>query len=91
MWLSTIGLLLLVAAGFFLAEAMRKSPGWPPLGWPTRFVTIFLIFLILATGALEGLGLGGLFERMLALTAAAGVAALAVVLLWRTSRGQTGS
>jgi len=89
MWLSTIGLLLLVAAGFFLAEAMRKSPGWAPLAWPTRVVTIFMILLILATGALEGVGLGGLFERLLALTAAGGVAALAVVLLRRTSRVQS--
>jgi hypothetical protein len=89
MWLSTIGLLLLVAAGFFLAEAMRRSPGWAPLVWPTRVVTIFMILLILATGALEGVGLGGLFERLLALTAAGGVAALAVVLLRRTSRVQS--
>lgn len=82
-WLSTIGLLLLVAAGFFLAQAMRKVPGWEPLAWPTRFVTIGLVLLILATGALEGIGLGGLFERLLAFTAAAGVAGLALAVMRR--------
>jgi hypothetical protein len=78
--LSTVGLVLLIAAGFFLAAAMRRLPTWSRLAWPTRIVTTYLIMLILATG-LGGQHLGGLFERLLAFTAATAVAFLGVAVL----------
>jgi Protein of unknown function (DUF998) len=75
--LSTAGLLILVATGFVLAAAMRRSPAWSSWVWPTRWATIVIIVLLVITGAASA-GLGGLFERLLAAAAAGGVAALAV-------------
>jgi uncharacterized protein DUF998 len=75
--LSTAGLLILVATGFVLAAAMRRSPAWSLWAWPTRWATIVIIVLLVVTGAASA-GLGGLFERLLAAAAAGGVAALAV-------------
>ena len=75
--LSTAGLLILVATGFVLAAAMRRSPAWTSWAWPTRWATIVIIVLLVVTGAASA-GLGGLFERLLAAAAAGGVAALAV-------------
>jgi hypothetical protein len=74
--LSTAGLLILVATGFVLAAAMRRSPAWSSWAWPTRWATIVIIVLLVVTGAASA-GLGGLFERLLAAAAAGGVAALA--------------
>jgi hypothetical protein len=74
---STAGLLILVATGFVLAAAMRRSPAWSSWAWPTRWATIVIIVLLVVTGAASA-GLGGLFERLLAAAAAGGVAALAV-------------
>ncbi|HEU4907811.1 MAG TPA: DUF998 domain-containing protein [Propionibacteriaceae bacterium] len=75
--LSTAGLLILVATGFVLAAAMRRSPAWSSWAWPTRWATIAIIVLLVVAGA-ELAGLGGLFQRLLAAAAAGGVAALAV-------------
>jgi hypothetical protein len=74
--LSSIGLVLLVTSGFFLAAAMRRLPGWRVWARPVRWASIVLIVLILATVLVPHLG--GLFERLLAVAGAAGVAALAV-------------
>jgi hypothetical protein len=82
--LSTVGLFLLVAAGFFLAVAARRVDGWAGWAWPIRWVTITVLVLILATGFLGVLGIGGLLERLLAFVGAAGIAALAVGVLRRT-------
>ena len=76
--LSTVGLLCFVAAGFFIAAAMRRDPSWQRWVWPTRWVTIVIVVLLVATGFLGVLGIEGLLERMLAATGAAGIAALAV-------------
>jgi len=76
--LSTVGLLCFVAAGFFIAAAMRREPSWRRWVWPTRWVTIVIVVLLLATGFLGVLGIEGLLERMLAATGAAGITALAV-------------
>ncbi len=81
--LSTIGVLLFVAAGFFLASAMKRTPGWHGWAWPARWVMILIIVLYIATGVLGAVGLSGLFERLLAATGAAGVALLAVGVLQR--------
>jgi hypothetical protein len=75
--LSTAGLLL-VAAGFFLAAAMRRIPAWRPRARLATWSSVVLIVLLLATGLLGGLGLSGLAERLLAGFAAAAVGLLAV-------------
>jgi cytochrome c oxidase subunit IV len=82
--LSTVGLFLLVAAGFFLAAAARKVDGWTGWAWPIRWATIVILVLILATGFLGVFDIGGLLERLLALAGAAGIAALAVGVLRQT-------
>ncbi len=76
--LSTVGLVCFVAAGFFIAAAMRRDPSWQRWVWPTRWATIVILVLLLATGFLGVLGIEGLLERVLAATGAAGIAALAV-------------
>ncbi len=83
--LSTIGLVALVAAGFVLASAMRRTPGWSGTAVPTRVVAVVLLALLLATWGLD-LGVGGLLERLLALVAALGVARLARAVLHRPRR-----
>ena len=79
--LSTVGLLLFVAAGFFLASAMKRVPGWGRWAWPTRWVTILFLALLVATGLTSAVGLGGLFQRLLAAAGAAGIALLAAGVL----------
>jgi hypothetical protein len=74
--LSSIGLVLLVAAGFFLAAAMRRLSRWRAWVRPVRGASLLLIVLILATVLVPDVG--GLLERLLAAAGAAGVAALAV-------------
>jgi Protein of unknown function (DUF998) len=86
--LSTVGLLALVAAGFVLASAMRRTPGWTGAVVPTRVLTIVLAVLLLATAFLGALGVGGLLERLLALVAALGVALLAWSVLRGPDRGR---
>ena len=83
MILSTAGLLLLVAAGFFLAAAMRRVPAWRPRARVATWAAMVLIVLLLATGVLGGVGLSGLAERLLAAFAAAAVGLLAVGVLRR--------
>jgi hypothetical membrane protein len=80
--LSTIGLLLLVAAAFLLASAMSRVPVWRSAARPTRIVAVVLIVLLLGTVFVPGAG--GLLERLLAAAAAAGVALLAWAVLRRT-------
>ena len=82
--LSTVGIVLLVAAAFFLAAAMRRLGGWRPLARRTRLWAVVLIVLLLATGLLPGAE--GLAKRLFAAAAAAGVAALALAVLRRAGR-----
>jgi DNA-binding transcriptional regulator of glucitol operon len=84
--LSNLGVLSLVVSGFFLAAAMKRLPDWSSWAWPTRLVTIALIVVGLLDGALAGADLGGFCERLIALTGAAGITALAVGVLRRTPR-----
>ncbi|HEV2373300.1 MAG TPA: hypothetical protein VGS19_14145 [Streptosporangiaceae bacterium] len=83
--LSTAGVVALVGAGGFLAAAMASLPEWR--GWvrPTRQATGVILVLLAADGLSGSAGLSGLFERMLALAAAASVAALGVG-VWRHTR-----
>jgi len=82
--LSTLGVPLFVAAGFFLASAMHRTPGWHDWVRPTRGLMGLVIVLYVATGVLGTAGLSGLFERLLAATGAAGVALLAAGVLQRS-------
>ena len=85
--LSTAGLTLFVAAGFFLSAAMGLAPGWKAWSRPTMWVTIVVLTLFILTVALGSVGLGGLFERLLAATGAAAIVVLAVGVLRHSRRG----
>jgi hypothetical protein len=80
--LTTLGVLLLVAAGFFLAHAMRRIPGWQAWAKPARWTAVLILALTIADVADSGLS--GLFERLVAATAAAAMAVLAVGILRRS-------
>jgi len=82
--LSTLGVLLFVLAGFFLASAMKRLPGWRRWAWPARGVTVLFLVLVVATGLGTAVDLSGLFERLLAATGAAGIALLAAGVLQRS-------
>ena len=86
--LSIGGLVLLVAAGFCLGGAMGRLPEWRRWAWPTRWVAGGILVLIVATVRADSVGLGGLFERLVAATGAAGIAVLAVGVI-RASRTST--
>jgi hypothetical protein len=76
--LSTIGIVCFVAAAFFLAAAMKRTPGWERVAWPTRWVGIGFLVLIVLAAAGESVKLGGLTERLLAAFGAVAIGALAV-------------
>jgi hypothetical protein len=80
--LTTGGLLLLVAAIFFLAHAMRRMPGWQAWARPARWTAVLIAAL--TVGDIADSGLSGLFERLCAATGAAAIAALAVGILRRS-------
>ncbi len=82
--LSAIGLILLVAAGFFLASAMKRVPGWRNWARPARWATVLIIALLVATVVGDAVGLGGLFERLLAASGATSIALLAAGVLQRS-------
>ena len=82
--LSTLGVLLFVLAGFFLASAMKRLPGWRRWAWPARGATVLFLVLVVATGLGSAVDLSGLFERLLAATGAAGIALLAAGVLQRS-------
>jgi hypothetical protein len=82
--LSTLGALLFILAGFFLASAMKRLPGWRRWAWPTRGVAVLFLVLVVATGLGTAVDLSGMFERLLAATGAAGIALLAAGVLQRT-------
>jgi hypothetical protein len=75
--LSTLGVIAFIAAIFFLAAAMAKVPDWRRLSGPTIVIGILTVLAFVALGALGGSGLGGLFERLLALFGAVGIAVFA--------------
>ncbi|GAA3996629.1 hypothetical protein GCM10022631_03760 [Deinococcus rubellus] len=75
--LSTVGAMLFVAAGFFLAPAMKKLPQWRQWANAVQGLTIAFLVFFVATGLLNASGWGGLFERLLALAGAVAIALLA--------------
>ncbi len=76
--LSTIGVVLFVLAGFFLAAAMKRLPSWRSWVRPVRWWAVLMIVLTICEVLTQGAdGLSGLFERLIALTGATGIALLA--------------
>jgi hypothetical protein len=80
--LSTAGMAFFVAAGFFLAQAMQRTPGWEGWARPARWVSITLSVLFSATGLAAGRD--GLFDHWLAVVGAAAIAVLALGVLRRS-------
>lgn len=76
--LSTLGILLFIAAAVFLSVAMAKTSGWRSWVWPTRAVAAAVLAVFLADDALTGSGLTGLLERVLAALGALAIALLAL-------------
>lgn len=81
--LTTIGVPLFILAGFFLAAAMRRTPGWHEWAWPVRLTMILVLISAIGDIVTQHNGLGGLFERLTALTAAAAITAFAIGILRR--------
>jgi len=79
--LSSVGVVLLIAAGFFLAAAMKRVPGWRHWSRPTRWASVGMIVLVVADVLADSANLGGLMERLVAAAGAAGIAALAIGVL----------
>jgi hypothetical membrane protein len=76
--LSTIGIFCFVAAAFFLAAAMRRTPGWERAARPTMWFGVGFLVLVVLLAAVESSGVGGLAERVVVAIGAAAIAALAV-------------
>jgi hypothetical membrane protein len=83
--LSTIGIFCFVAAAFFLAAAMRRTPGWERAARPTMWFGVGFLVLVVLLAAVESSGMGGLAERVVVAIGAAAIAALAV----RVARNRT--
>jgi len=83
--LSTIGIFLFIGAVFFMAEAMKRTPGWQGWAWPARWVGIAFVVLLVALIATESLDLGGLVERLVAAVGAGWIAAVAWRIFSRSS------
>lgn len=84
--ISSIGLLVLVIAFFFLAAAMRRTPGWEDWARPMRWTSVLVIVFAVASVLTQEAGYAGLFERLVAGTGAAALAALAAGILRRQAR-----
>lgn len=83
--LSTLGVVVFVAAGFVLAAAMKRLAEWQSWVRPVRWYAVLVIVLAVCDGLTQGAnGLSGLFERLIALTGAAGIALLARGVLRRS-------
>ncbi|WP_202878896.1 DUF998 domain-containing protein [Ornithinimicrobium ciconiae] len=79
--ISSIGLLVLVLAFFFLASAMRRIDAWQRWTAPMRWVGALTIVFTVATVLTQEAGYTGLFERLVAVTGAAMLAVLAAGIL----------
>jgi hypothetical protein len=88
--LTALGVLLLVLAAFFLAYAMHRVPGWQAWARPTRWMGVLIVGLtVLEEVTKWNTGVYGLYERLIAATAAAAIASLAIGIL-RRSRDKGG-
>jgi hypothetical protein len=84
--LSTYGVLALVLAGVFLSFAMRRAATWRRWAWPTRWTMLVLFCVTFADAIGSHYGLGGLFERLIALVGAIWLSALAIGVLRRNRK-----
>jgi len=82
--ISSLGLLLLVIAAFFLAAAMRRTHGWEGWARPTRWTAVLITAFGVASVLTQDAGYTGLFERLVAALGAAALAVLAIGILRRT-------
>jgi len=84
--LTTFGVLAMIVAGILLSFAMRRTASWRGWAGPTR-AAMFLLFCF-TCGDIIGSshGVGGAFERLIALTGAVWLAAVAVGVLRRTRK-----
>lgn len=82
--ISSIGLLVLVIAAFFLAAAMRRTHGWEGWARPTSWTAVLITAFAVASVLTQDAGYTGLFERLVAATGAAALAVLAVGILRQT-------
>lgn len=83
--LTSIGVLLLVVAYFFLAVAMKRVAAWRSLAWPTRWVAIAVVVFTLGNIIWSpGTAPYGLAERLLAATMAVGAIMFATRVLRRS-------
>jgi hypothetical membrane protein len=73
-----VSFILLVIAPFFLARSMRKLPSWSALAKPTKYFGVGLGVLLAVYVGLTGQDGQGTMQRIIALTASAGVCLLAV-------------
>jgi hypothetical protein len=83
--LSTAGVALFIAGAVFLAVAMNKVTGWKSGFLPMLLFAIAAFVFFIADGVLSSAGLGGLFERLLALAGSAALAWLAARIMRRTA------
>ncbi|MFC1414081.1 DUF998 domain-containing protein [Streptacidiphilus sp. N1-12] len=83
--LSTLGVVALIAAGFCLASATKRVPGWSDYTRATRRATIAMIVLFVLDGATQSIGLSGMFERLIALAGAVAIITLARIVLRTTA------
>lgn len=83
--ISSIGLLVLVLAAFFLAAAMRRTSGWERWAVPARWTGVLIIALAVGSVLTQQAGYSGLFERLVAVAGGAALAVLAVGILRRTA------
>ncbi len=76
--LSTVGIVLFIIGGFFLAAAMKRAEAWQSWVRPVRWSMVLMIVLFICDGIANGTGLSGLAERLIALTGATEIALVAV-------------
>ena len=78
--ISSVGVLVFIAAGFLLGMAMNRTASWKSLVRPTRrFMVVMIVWVI--GDAVSGYGgdhPGGLFERLIAFTGAVWITYIAV-------------
>jgi hypothetical protein len=55
--LSTVGVALLVVAGFFIASAMKRTPGWHRWARLARWMTLLALALAIVTSLMVTVGL----------------------------------
>jgi hypothetical protein len=86
--LTTFGVLAMIVAGVLLSFAMRRTAIWLGWAWPTR-AAMFLLFCFTCGDIIgNSHGVGGAFERLIALTGAVWLAAVAVGVLRRTRKAR---